>query len=58
MTSIYLYIRFGRVRYHLEDLSIDVKIILKWILKKSDGRAWNGLNWLRIGISDGLLSTR
>jgi hypothetical protein len=32
-------------------------IILKWILKKQDGRVWTGLVWLRIGISGGLLRT-
>jgi hypothetical protein len=35
-------------RDHLKDLSRDGRIILKWILKNSDGRAWTGLIWLRI----------
>jgi hypothetical protein len=26
-------------------------IILKWILKEQDGRAWMGFIWLRIGTS-------
>lgn len=25
------------------------RMILKWIIKKSVGRTWTGLNWLRIG---------
>jgi len=40
---------------HLEDLGVDVKIILEWILGKLGGRVWTGFIWLRIGISGGLL---
>jgi hypothetical protein len=36
----------------LEDLGVDGKIILKCILKTSDGEAWTGLIWLRIGTED------
>jgi hypothetical protein len=37
-------------RDHLEDLVSDVWIILKWILKKYNGRTWTGFVWLRIGL--------
>ena len=40
---------------HLEDISVDRRIILKWIFKKSVGRAWTGLTLLRVGIRGGLL---
>jgi len=33
-------------RNHFEDLGVDGKIILKWILKKWHGEAWTGLLWL------------
>jgi hypothetical protein len=33
----------------LEELGIDWRIILKYILYKSVWRAWTGVIWLRIG---------
>jgi len=33
----------------LEDPGVDGKIILRWISRKWDVRAWNGSSWLRIG---------
>jgi hypothetical protein len=36
-------------RVHLEELGLDLKIILKWIYKKLDGKAWAGLIWIGNG---------
>jgi hypothetical protein len=38
-------------RYHSEDLVVDEKITLEWILVKYDGRVWTGFICLRIGTS-------
>jgi hypothetical protein len=42
-------------RDHLEDPGIDGRIILRWIVRKWDLRAWTGSIWLRIGTGGGLL---
>jgi hypothetical protein len=34
---------------HLEDQSIDRRIILRWIFRKWDVGAWTGLIWFSIG---------
>jgi hypothetical protein len=39
----------------LEDPGVDKNIILKWIFKKLDVRAWNASSWLRIGTGGGHL---
>jgi hypothetical protein len=38
-----------------EDLGVDGKKILQYILEKQDGEAWTGFIWLRIVSSGGLL---
>jgi hypothetical protein len=42
-------------RNHLEDLFVDERITLEWILGKQDGKVWTGFMWLRIGTNDRLL---
>jgi hypothetical protein len=37
----------------LEDPGVDGRIILGWIFRKWDVRAWTGLIWLKIGTEGG-----
>jgi hypothetical protein len=41
--------------YHLEELSVDGRIILKLISEKRGRKLWTGFIWLRIRTSGGLL---
>jgi hypothetical protein len=36
---------------HLEDLGLNGRIILEWILRMQGGKKWTGCMWLRIGTS-------
>jgi hypothetical protein len=40
---------------HLEELDIECRIILKFMLKECNERMWIECIWLREGSSDGLL---
>jgi hypothetical protein len=40
---------------HSEDLGVDGRPVLEWILGKDGGRVWTGFIWLRIGINGELL---
>jgi hypothetical protein len=42
-------------RGYLENLGVDRKTILGWILRKLSGKMWIGCTWLRIGTSGRLL---
>jgi len=42
-------------RKHLELLGINRNLILKYIFKKWNKKAWTGLIWLRIGTGGGPL---
>jgi hypothetical protein len=44
-------------RDHSEDLGVDGRIILEWILEKQ-GEQLSGCSWLRTGTNGGLLRTR
>jgi len=37
---------------HSEDLGVDGRIMIKWIIKNWDAKAWSGLIRLRIGTGD------
>jgi len=43
----------GPTDHHLEDPGVDWRIILRWICRKCDMRAWTGSMWLRIGTGGG-----
>jgi hypothetical protein len=42
-------------RDHSEDLGVDRKIILEWVLGKYGAKLWTQFIWLRIGTNGGLL---
>jgi len=48
-------VRKLKERDHAEDLGVDVRIILEWILGKQGREGWTGFIWLRIGNGAGLL---
>jgi len=41
-----------------EDIGVDWKIILEWILEKWCGKLWTGYIWIRVRTSGELLWTR
>ena len=42
-------------RDYLGDPGVDGRVILRWIFRKWDVRAWSGFIWLRIGTGGGHL---
>jgi hypothetical protein len=60
MEKIHKYrILMGRLkeRDHLEDLIIDKKMLLKWMINTLDGKVRIGFFWVRIGIVMGSFKT-
>jgi hypothetical protein len=49
-TSIYMHHRNLKERDHAEDLGVDGRIILEWILGKYGGKVRTGFIWLRYGL--------
>ena len=48
-------IRKPEGKCHLKDTGVDGRIILKWIFRKWDVRAWTGSMYLRLGTGGGHL---
>jgi hypothetical protein len=48
-------VRELRKREHFEDLGLDGRTFLRWILKKWTGEAWTGFIWLGTQTGGGLL---
>jgi hypothetical protein len=50
---------FGRKKLkgegHSEDIGLDGKIILEWILEKQGGKLWTRFTWPRVGTTGELL---
>jgi hypothetical protein len=42
-------------RDHAEDVGVDGRIILEWILGKQDEKIWIGCKWLKVRSSGGFL---
>jgi hypothetical protein len=45
----------GKWIHYGEDLDVDGRIILEWILGKWDWNLWTGCIWLRVGTNGRLL---
>jgi hypothetical protein len=46
---VVFWLEYLKERDHLEDLSIEQRIILEWILEKWDEMVWTSLICLRVG---------
>jgi hypothetical protein len=44
-----------KVRDQSEDIGVDRKVILEWILEELFGKLWTGFSWLMIETTDEVL---
>jgi hypothetical protein len=49
------FVRKPEGKNHSEDLVVDGRILLEWLLEKQGGRVWIRCIWLRIGSSGRIL---
>jgi hypothetical protein len=58
MRNVYkILVRKPEGNNHSDDLGVDVRIILEWILAKQDEKLWTACIWFRVRIGGQVLYT-